>query len=432
MIDAVIHIGFAKCGSSALQSALSSNPVIALENARYDKVIFVAVMQDGTVLHGDVLKSMAAASPFSYVNSCGLYSDAAMKHCAAIKETLESLSNHGANLLVFSCEGFNGKIDAARPQSMFDRLGLRRSIVCYVRNPVEWMNSAWWQWGAWGDTDLDHYVKAVTSGNLARWADRLEAWQRYAGKENLRVRLLPKDIVADFFEQIGVPEQSERPNRTNSSLPAEVVRFFQRHSILRPSPHQPKMDFILSEVLMAGTHYTKTPWVLRPEHIASILRQTRRSSLKLLDFLDPAEKALCSNDAKWWDAKAFEARRAAPEADASLLNDQTLDAMLLDAYRAIEQLYAENTRLKRKCFHVDAVTDRLRDLAIEQERTQKMTMAYALMDMAYLLRPLGPRIRQKRDRYAMTLSRSKVQRWMAVAQYWFGAFIGKMLSVRKR
>ncbi|MGE4048209.1 MAG: hypothetical protein AB7F35_25350 [Acetobacteraceae bacterium] len=183
-----------------------------------------------------------------------------------------------------------------------------RAII-YVRPQVPWLNSGWWQWGAWEGRSLGDWLKDQRP--LLRWAETIRTFRELSGIKNVTVRLLPKDIVLDFLGQISVqPDQLREGPAVNRGLPAPLLRLFQRHAeTLRPGPHASEIDFVLSKYL--GTTGS-TPWVLEPSIIEEVIAACREDNLALMAMLDPPSQEAMRADPQWWDVAAFANRRTEP------------------------------------------------------------------------------------------------------------------------
>ncbi|MEA2048160.1 MAG: hypothetical protein U9O64_06885 [Campylobacterota bacterium] len=351
MVDAVIHIGLGKSGSSALQYALSQRPIIkALKNKKYKQVRYVSIDKTGYLYEGKQLANYAKYVPSGYSRSCNpkfmkTFSD---EMFSLLNSKLHELSNNGESLIVLSSEGWSIQANQFKNNDIFKKLGINAYVICYVRNPVEWINSAWWQWGAWSGMSLDDYVMWAIKEEVSKWPNILKKWQNYLGKEQVTVKVLPKDIIRDFYEFIGVSTDSISTFRSNSTLSAEFLRFYQQHRELRPSPHESAMDFILSDVMPIDNSFEKTPWVLNEKHIKSILEETYDSNQSLIKLFENNSKEVCINDNKWWELSAFINKRVSTEfCYEDYLPIEKLDAMLFLSLKSIKKLYLENLKLKK-------------------------------------------------------------------------------------
>ena len=341
MADIIIHVGLPKCGSSALQTVLSRNPIQDSSNLKYGKLKYLSLDHLGNVKAVEDLTHAAERSPSGYNASCCFrwdnLNDAKLSE---LKAKFAALSNNGEHLLVLSCEGWFWLVDEFIKNDFFNKTGLNPHILCYARNPVEWTNSGWWQWGAWENLSLDDYVTKTSNTNLVHWAKNINMWINYVGGTNVTMKILPRDIVADFYSlvEMDVPLVGE----FNVSLPEEVLRFFQKFKELRPGgPEDAAIDFILSGVIKFDNSFKKTPWVITPEHIQKILEMTRDSSTKLLEVFEPGSKEICINDPKWWTLSAFDNKVLQPEAMDDYFTIEVLEKLLLATFKGINRSYFE-------------------------------------------------------------------------------------------
>lgn len=351
MVDVLLHIGLGKCGSSALQYSLSRNPVQNTKGKKYKNIKYVSIDKHGNLYKGRVLLDRSLHSISGYSSSCSAdiknFSDETF---SSLKHQFESISDNGETLIVMSCEVWSRQADIFVENSILEKLGIRARAICYVRNPVEWINSAWWQWGAWeAKHNLDEYIEKAIEKRTARWFYMLQKWQEVLGTDNIAIRVLPKDIVSDFYDFVGVDKTLNQENRNNSSLPAEILRFYQQHRELRSAPHDFIMDFILQNSLEFNDTYSKTPWVLNEDKIQEIIERTKISNQKLMDILDSNSREICEKDQRWWDITAFKSKIISPEVcDEECLSYDDLDNLLLQSFMSIKKLNLKNAALKKR------------------------------------------------------------------------------------
>jgi hypothetical protein len=223
-IDCIFHVGMPKCGSSALQLALSNNSEITNQAGR--KIRYVAIRSDGGVLFGEELKALARVSAVGYIPSVQVsrFKEFSASKLAKISQQLSALASDGS-LLILSNEAWGNQYLEFVDLNLFESLGLSVEVVMYVRPQVEWFNSAWWQWGAWSDRILDRWINAHR--HKVSWYETYQAWSKVNAVSKVTIRLLPKDIVADFYTLLNasVPKVLE----SNKSLPSSVLRLFQKH-----------------------------------------------------------------------------------------------------------------------------------------------------------------------------------------------------------
>jgi hypothetical protein len=167
------------------------------------------------------------------------------------------------------------------------------------------------------------------------WSRHLAGWQKIAQVRRLTVRLLPEDIVSDFYLNVlDAPAPAAPSASVNKSLPATVLRLFQGNPKLRPGPHGSLIDFVLSENLKSAE---PAPWVLNSAWISRILEETRAENRRLLTMMDPASAKAMRADPRWWDAAAYAEKEAEPPGPVPLPASK-LEALCVDLVGAIEDL----------------------------------------------------------------------------------------------
>jgi len=285
----VLHIGGPKCGSSSLQTFLTSNPL--LETIRGVKVHYwqVRVDEKATLIFepATVEKKLRG---LRYQNSGSLKLNLE-KNC--IHEIFDSfVVNNSLNddkIFVFSSELWSEEFQSLNLASCkcaktnFDIL-----IYCHVRPQINLVGSTYLQWILWSDNPSlrESFLKLT---QISDW--EIQAQNSYKlGADKVLVRH-SKDIVTDFCEAIGVDESTIKnplTKRINSTLPLEAVALLVRNRQLRSGPHDSEIDFVLEEIL-AEMDYLLTPIELE---INSDLRieiedYFRDNNIKLLARMRP-------------------------------------------------------------------------------------------------------------------------------------------------
>ena len=337
MTKAILHIGAGKCGSSALQTALSMQPDLGDGFSHY-----ASICSNGSLLSGSALEESAAHNPYGYsssINAPELVSLSAGKTKALSEHLSHAARSQGR--IILSNEGWINDADLFNKSDIIRRLGIECEVVCYVRPQVEWINSAWWQWGAWTAAPLARWVR--NSLRSVDWHEKISKWSDVRGINKISVRLLPEDIVSDFCGLLGVAALPASQN--NTSLPGSILRLFQGHSCLRPDAHSSAIDFILSRYITVEDD--PTPWVLGPNIIEKIISETRVSNERLLNLLDKESRKAMADDPRWWDSSAYSARNKEPVLRKRIPYEQ-LDSVAAQALEAVWKLDQENRQLRKK------------------------------------------------------------------------------------
>lgn len=314
----ILHVGAPKCGSTALQNALSMTPDLVDAGGR--KLRYTAWRQIGkvgTALYGRDLTLTAQASPYGYATWPNFRPD---DEAAAVFAGLDRVRRRGLNtghIPIVSCEGWISRADTFAGH--LARWGHPPvEVVALLRPVVEWNNSAFWQWGIWNVPSLDTWLNR---GNLPyRFGPQLEAWARIP---NVRVRFAwaQPDAVAQFAQWQNVILPGASTHNTSSSPP--LVGVLMRHRRLRPNGHDAATEFIVQRWCppVAGRRL----WAVLARHVHQ-LRPTTRDNLAALRRIatDTAMQQMCE-ESRWQEE---ERHHAEIRAGVSPLNDRAQMAAL--------------------------------------------------------------------------------------------------------
>lgn len=362
--DAILHVGMPKCGSSALQTAFSH--ALPDEHACY-----VVIRADGTVLSGSKVKWLAETSATGYVPSANGERLAELS-CGVkrkVRNALQLLDQDGQQLIL-SNEAWGNQYNLFAEQKVLLDLGLQCEVVLYVRPQVVRMNSAWWQWGAWSGKGFADWLENELP--RADWHHVAASWAKVPGVTGVRVRLLPEDVVSDFFRMLDLMPPAA--TRSNASLPAELLRFFQMYPRLRSGPHRSEIEFALARHLRFGGN--KTPWVMDTASVNWVIEHYRESNLRLLDLLDSDQKQQMEADPAWWDLFSY-ANRECSSPDIEPISQDKVEELAAAALEAVLDLDRANRELQRRMTAVEGSANRplfkrlirhLRKLAFGGER----------------------------------------------------------------
>jgi hypothetical protein len=299
MTRPVIHIGAPKCGSSALQSGLTREPVFT--GAGGKTFIYVVLDHEGRVRSGHELEPNPVYGYRATVDMAHLlqHDEAAF---AAMRRDLSQIAHP-----VLSNEGMFASSPAAA--EVLARLGFEVDIVAYLRPQVDFMNSAWWQWGAWSGREVPDQIKRLI--RLCDYDLHLGRWAEIPEVRTITLRILDGDILSDFRALLGAPPPPPHDGpRVNASLPEAVLRLAQRN----PDLHRrlgPQLDFVLAR-RMSFDGLAPTPWVLDRALVERIINRHRAGNEAILARLDPENAARMRADPRWWDPASYAGRTALP------------------------------------------------------------------------------------------------------------------------
>lgn len=302
-MDAFLHVGAPKCGSSAIQEYFSRYPT---GRCRYGETYSYCCLMDDSVLLPSQVRDGLPEFMTGYSNSemrATIPADTALQ----LKSRLQEVDGQ----LVLSQESWmTGFMDPLFREQVIDiAQGFEKRrvhLIGFVRAPVKWINSSWWQWGAWSDgVVLDDWVAEMTSA--ARWSDFCIELSRDPSFYSAKFMPVRENAVAQFARAAMIEETAEMNIRGNASLPAEVLEVLLRSDRLREDPHDCFSDFVaLSALKSSPFRYSPTPWILEKRHVQQIIEQTRDSVKSLLPFLSADDRAYIEADASWWSEEYYD------------------------------------------------------------------------------------------------------------------------------
>lgn len=318
----ILHVGAPKCGSTALQSALSMTPdLVDTTGRKLRYTVWRQFGKLGAAFYGRRLTALAQASAYGYASWPNVppHNDG-----ASILEGLDKVRRKGLKagyVPIASCEGWISRADVFAPH--LARWGHPPvEVVAFLRPVVDWTNSAFWQWGIWNVPSLDSWL---ARGNMPyRFGLELEAWSRIP---NVHVRFAwaQPDAVAQFAQWQGVDLQPALTRNASSSPP--LVGVLLRHRHLRQNGHAASTEFVVQRWCppVGGGRL----WAVMARHV-HLLRPVMRENLAALRRIatDDAMRAIC-DDPRWLDESRYHAEILA---GVSPLNDP---AQLAELYASL-------------------------------------------------------------------------------------------------
>ncbi len=218
----ILHIGGAKCGSSAIQAYLRNNA-----SALADK----GVVLPGTKL--DFCSEVTGEQIWAFEGAAngGMNGD-------QLSERLTNLfaeaDERGARQIVVSAENLCNHPTLAR--TLGRTCGNRAAkIVFYVRRQDDFLISSWQQWHLKLFDSFETFL-ADRVGKVANWNSMIVPWADEFGDDNVTVRpfsrdhLKDKDVVADFCEIAEISQEDLKPlhRPANPSFDEALARLAHR------------------------------------------------------------------------------------------------------------------------------------------------------------------------------------------------------------
>lgn len=349
----ILHVGAAKCGSSSLQTLLSSRPLLSADDgsAAYE---YVCITNDGVLCRREDLQNHARLTPYEAqvsapVDGAWACDPAALKRLSLqFKEVLAE-----GRTPVVSQEAWFKQAERFHLNNILPQLGLRARVVAFVRPQVSWLNSAWWQWGAWSSHEFSDWIEGTK--DTIKWTEQIGAWKTVPGVDTVEIHLGNGDVVSSFLRSIGV--SMETPRRRNASLDQNLLNYLRRRTDLR-SVHTPLVDFVLEQQLAGNAK--GAPWVMQPEQISDLIAYYRADNRILQSLLSSEAAQAMENDPMWWHPAAYIGRQAVPaeRTEPSIaaledISDRAIDAVIrLDQrVRMLEASQRVLTRTAESALH---------------------------------------------------------------------------------
>lgn len=320
-----VHVGAGKAGSSSIQTYMSQSPSVNTHNGK--KLSYYS-FGPKRILSGSVLSMSANKSQFGYRNNVALsgYDDLSVLR-DQFNETATKMMSKGMNVLV-SSEDYISKSEDFQEHRLLEGLPVDVEVIMYIRPPLDWLNSAYWQWGAWTDVTPLRWLK----GSLfqVKWFQLFKQWQKVPGVSKVHVRLATSDVISDLSELLGFDVKGDA-KIANSGISEDVLRFFQRNRKYRRSAHEPHYEFLLSKHI--NFKDTKSPWVLDGEMQEFVFEKLADEYKNLEGVVSDKDWARMKQDARWWSNAPYLDRFLENPTSTELAGADRLIGQLIDALK---------------------------------------------------------------------------------------------------
>jgi hypothetical protein len=240
----LIHAGFAKCGSASIRTALFQNfRRLQRDNVFvFDKDLRIA--RTAADLIGTPIWCLEQARKHSENLTRRLSAEIApllkrkRQHLAIL--SAENLANPGmADLLA----GLDSQCDV--------------SVIFYLRPQLQWIPSAWKQWGLKMGASLSDFVAQSVDTRTPAFKREIESWKSTLPAANIHVRFFVPELLAggnpahDFFNLLGLSEKGYKfeSEARNPSLDVSVLHVLSKNPHLFSDVHDNSLTLPLTRAL---------------------------------------------------------------------------------------------------------------------------------------------------------------------------------------
>jgi len=275
----IIHAGFAKCGSASIRTALFQNfPKLQKDNVFvFDKDLKIA--RTAADLIGTPIWSLEQARKQSENLTQRLSAEIALL-----------LRRKGDHLAILSAENL------ANPGMAGLFAGLERqsavSVIFYLRPQLQWIPSAWKQWGLKTGVSLSDFVAQCIDSRTPAFKRDIENWKGTLPGANIRVRFLIPELLAggkpaqDFFNLLGLSrkEYQFESEARNPSLDVSILHALSKNPHLFSDVHDNRLMLALTRALP---------------------QEFRSTNIEMLSAEQEARIEECFNDENRWLLKTY-------------------------------------------------------------------------------------------------------------------------------
>jgi hypothetical protein len=272
----IVHAGFAKCGSASIRNALLQNfGKLQKHNVFvFDKDLRIA--RKAADLVGTPIWALEEARKKSE-NLTQRLSD----EIAAIARRRTD------HLAILSAENLATPGMAQLFAELDSQFEVR--VIFYLRPQLQWIPSAWKQWGLKKGVPLGDFVSQCTKAHRPSFRLGIDIWKSALPAACVHVRFLIPELLRggnpaqDFFHLLGLPEDNynlENEPR-NPSLDVSILHVLSKNPHLFSGVHDNSLTLALTRAL-SKKFRSKNVQMLSPEQEARIEECFRDENLRLL------------------------------------------------------------------------------------------------------------------------------------------------------
>jgi len=302
----IFHTGAPKCGSSSIQSILCETPEFTSRSGQ--KYAYFAIGRSGDILSPANIIKAYKTSTVGFISSAP-YTQIGAKFKTSLQKILKICPQDVIPIL--SSEGWSAEILENSIGTLFEDLNVLVDVIFVFRPPILWMNSSWWQWGAFSDSTLPQWVRSQM--HAVSFSLQLRKWNELPNVRKIHAGCLkfgPADILNDALD---VELETNRVSNVGSSGP--MLDFLIRNKeYFGRKPHKPEIEFQLNSALNKSGG--KPPFVITPQ-LQHLIFDSTIDSMKALGRFFANKKSLevYLSDPEFFDRDHFLQRTVSPPKD---------------------------------------------------------------------------------------------------------------------
>jgi len=280
----VLHMGGAKVGSTALQASLGQWHGAMTQIGRTLTYWVAEPLGDDSVAFREFSRSDAGNASWSWgecVNSLGVELAQLREPClhARLSPVWDAMPDGSISVLSNEAWGYQ-LADASGRQCECDPTLMDVQILIFIRNQIDWIKSAYLQWGLWSGADVGDFIVNIAAA--ADWrAQERGAWSLGPRAVHL---VETSDVCGWFADFVGLPrpELSDAAGRPNMSLGLNALRFLRSSRSLGQSEKEPLAGLVV-EWLVKKFELPDVPVgsFLRPDEVALIAERFEGGNAEL-------------------------------------------------------------------------------------------------------------------------------------------------------
>jgi hypothetical protein len=273
----LIHAGFAKCGSASIRTALFQN--------------FRKLQKDNVFVFDKDLRIARTAANLIGTSIWSL--EQARKQSENLTRRLSGeiaplLKRKGDHLAILSAENLANPGMAELFSGVDTQFEV--SVIFYLRPQLQWIPSAWKQWGLKTGASLGDFVTQCVNTRRPAFRRDIESWKRALPAANFHVRFFIPQLLTggnpgqDFFNLLGLSERDYEfeSEARNPSLDVSVLHVLSKNPYLFSDVHDNRLMLALTRALPKEFRSTNIE-MLSPEQEARIEECFRDENQSLLN-----------------------------------------------------------------------------------------------------------------------------------------------------